>query len=214
MAKKPIQSIIYKCKYCGEDYHPKEKDRKTYCSRECAFADKAAPVKSTESPVCIVCGGIFEGRQNARYCSDDCRKSRARERAKISYKPVESTTKICKHCGLDFTAKTRGQIYCRDCNSTKRKEAKKMHKGGVSKAKRNRIYERDNYTCQLCGEPLRMDKLNTLGTPRPHPKSPTVDHIIPISVAKLANWESIDINSEDNLRAAHYSCNSARGNRV
>lgn len=61
------------------------------------------------------------------------------------------------------------------------------------------IAERDSWVCQLCGLPIsryplrRRDQL-------------TADHIIPES------WGGP--STIDNLRAAHWGCNSARGNKM
>lgn len=60
------------------------------------------------------------------------------------------------------------------------------------------IFERDKWTCQLCGKKLRRDKK------APHPLSPTLDHIIPMSV------EGGD-HVRENVQAAHFSCNVRRG---
>jgi 5-methylcytosine-specific restriction endonuclease McrA len=61
--------------------------------------------------------------------------------------------------------------------------------------------------CALCGEPLDFD------APPRSPRSPSVDHIIPLAVLRQyppAERRRLSISSE-NLRAAHYGCNSSRG---
>lgn len=65
-----------------------------------------------------------------------------------------------------------------------------------------RKYVRDNFpsVCWLCGE--WIDK----SLPAKHPKSFSVDHIIPVS-------KGGDPTSLDNVAPAHYGCNSSRGNR-
>lgn len=62
------------------------------------------------------------------------------------------------------------------------------------------VLERDGYTCQLCMQPIYP----TEHAPRTK-WAPSVDHIIPVSHGGETSME--------NLRAAHYGCNSARGNR-
>lgn len=67
---------------------------------------------------------------------------------------------------------------------------------------RMRIYERDNWTCQICGEPTSHEY-------DPHDMySPTLDHIVPQSLQLFPD------HSPTNLRLAHMICNSERGNRV
>ena len=71
--------------------------------------------------------------------------------------------------------------------------------GRVRRELTAQIAERDGWVCQLCGLPIsrypltRRDQL-------------TADHIIPES------WGGA--STIDNLRAAHWGCNSARGNKM
>lgn len=70
---------------------------------------------------------------------------------------------------------------------------------------RAKVYERDQWTCQLCSEPVRMDMVHTLGTPKPHPLAPTIDHVIP-----LARGGTHDM---DNVQTAHFMCNCLKSDR-
>lgn len=72
----------------------------------------------------------------------------------------------------------------------------------MSQEKRLAIFERDEWTCQICELPL--DLLAHWNDPM----SPTLDHIEPQSLALIPD------HSPDNLRAAHRRCNASRGNRV
>lgn len=62
------------------------------------------------------------------------------------------------------------------------------------------IYERDRWTCQLCGQRI----LRT--TTYPAPLSPSIDHIVPL--AKGGTHEPA------NVQAAHFLCNSRKGDRA
>lgn len=64
------------------------------------------------------------------------------------------------------------------------------------------LYERDEWTCQLCHEPI--DKSAVRG----ERLAPTLDHIMPRSLTPVPD------HSPENLRTAHWSCNSSRGNRL
>lgn len=61
------------------------------------------------------------------------------------------------------------------------------------------IAARDKHRCQLCRRPVNM----TLKAP--HRRSPTIDHIIPISDG------GDDIRA--NVQLAHFGCNSSKGAR-
>ena len=62
------------------------------------------------------------------------------------------------------------------------------------------IFERDNWICQLCWEPIDPE----LRVPNIWSKS--LDHIIPIS--KNGN------HTRDNVQASHLSCNAKKRNRI
>lgn len=60
----------YKCKYCNEDYTAKEKNRDTFCSRECSYEYMKEVGVSKQ---CESCGGDFTAHAHAkRYCSEGC----------------------------------------------------------------------------------------------------------------------------------------------
>jgi len=57
----------------------------------------------------------------------------------------------------------------------------------------HRLTRRDGTNCGICGEHVDV----TLK--KPHPLSPTVDHIIP--------WAKGGTHDPENLQLAHYTCN-------
>lgn len=74
-----------------------------------------------------------------------------------------------------------------------------LHTGNwIGKRRRLAIYERDNWTCWLCGEAVDRDV-----DPRVHDRAPSLDHVIPRS----RNGS----HDDDNLRTAHRLCNTLRG---
>jgi 5-methylcytosine-specific restriction endonuclease McrA len=62
------------------------------------------------------------------------------------------------------------------------------------------IHERDGWTCKLCGQPIDRS------IAWPHPKSPSLDHIVPLSRGGA--------HSMGNVQSAHLGCNSSKGNRL
>lgn len=64
-----------------------------------------------------------------------------------------------------------------------------MGRKHVSQSKRQRVYERDNFECQLCGKPVIEEEL-------------TLDHIVPLSKGG-SSWIT-------NLQTAHYACNQTK----
>jgi len=67
----------------------------------------------------------------------------------------------------------------------------------IDPVKRHRIYERDGWSCGLCG--LETLKRYVAGDPL----SPSLDHVVPRSLGGG--------NEDENLRAAHIKCNAIRG---
>jgi 5-methylcytosine-specific restriction endonuclease McrA len=64
-----------------------------------------------------------------------------------------------------------------------------------------RVFERDGWVCQLCHRKVPKDKR------APHPKSPTLDHIIPMS---LPGGDHVYTN----VQLAHFICNARKGATV
>lgn len=69
----------------------------------------------------------------------------------------------------------------------------------VKRSVRLAIYERDGWTCQLCGDEVSPD------APRGSNWSATLDHVVPQSATLIPD------HSPENLRLAHMWCNAARG---
>lgn len=62
------------------------------------------------------------------------------------------------------------------------------------------VYERDEWVCGICEMPVDR------ATAYPDPLSPSLDHIIPLSL----NGHHV----MENVQLAHLSCNVRKGNRV
>lgn len=62
------------------------------------------------------------------------------------------------------------------------------------------VYDRDEWFCGICGESIDSS------LSYPHPKSVSLDHVVPISKGGAHTF--------DNVRAAHWLCNTRRGARV
>lgn len=72
--------------------------------------------------------------------------------------------------------------------------------GKISKAKRKRILERDNYTCQVCGQ-----KVNDKGSYHENENYYNIDHIVPLS--------KCGTNKDSNLRVTCKRCNCSKQNK-
>lgn len=63
------------------------------------------------------------------------------------------------------------------------------------------ILERDGYVCHLC-----LDPIPRVAESPVDPLAPTLDHVIPLARGGA--------HHPDNLAAAHFICNSRKGDRV
>ncbi len=100
----------------------------------------------------------------------------------------------CNACGGPIAARSARQVYCgRKCQD----RARDLRRAGRHRGRRVEILERDGWWCWLC-----QGAINPL-LRVPHPLAGTVDHLEPRSTGGG--------DEDDNLAAAHMSCNSRRG---
>lgn len=65
---------------------------------------------------------------------------------------------------------------------------------------RRKVFERDGWTCRICRKPVdREAKV-------PHPKAPTVDHVVPLALGGAHVYT--------NVQTAHFICNSRKSHHV
>lgn len=84
--------------------------------------------------VCVVCGARFKGNGVARYCSPECRKRAASERAKGWYKENKGgDERVCPVCGKAFRALTKRRMYCSERCKSKAKDDRKREERERSK---------------------------------------------------------------------------------
>jgi 5-methylcytosine-specific restriction endonuclease McrA len=169
------------CLHCGEGFDTTT-GRTVYCSLRCAQRARAGHTAST-SLVPYVRPRVWVGHTLPE------RKGKALVAGQCAYCPEyfigEPNSKYCsERCATNASWKRRYD---------RRGEFK------VTDKLRLAIYERDNFTCQLCNEEVDTSLHH-------HDRmSATLDHIIPQS------WMLIPDHSEANLRLAHRVCNSMRG---
>src|SRR5258708_862923 len=156
----------------------------------CHPCRRAAPAVMFEY-VCPVCGREFTSPYSVQTCSRRCGGMVAAWKMLRPGLPFdrEEMAAICDR------RKMRGKT-----QSRARQLRHAQTWDGISDEE---ILERDGWRCQIPGckrRPIRKDAAY------PHPRSPSVDHIIPLSLG--------GDDTAVNKRAAHLVCNVARGNRV
>lgn len=160
-----------RCEACGLG---QVRRAERFCSRACALPHVGRPPFSRQERATALLARAVKGTRND--------------------KPWFSGP--CVMCGTSFTSWHPADKTCGVRCSRRLKESRRT---GRSRIRREVIFERDGYRCQLCGK--RTDPTRAV----PHPFAPTVDHILP---------RSLGGNDEpSNLQCAHHRCNTLKGNR-
>lgn len=167
------------CPVCGVQYHPTGGKQKT-CSMECG-KPRTTPWPSCRIYflTCRICGCTKLGRrENQQLCgSADCRREYTRCYMNANYqrfKPRVLATSHRRHALL-----------------------KQLEAEHIDPLK---IYERDKWTCQLCGQKVRR-----VSRHKHDPRSASLDHVVPVSHGGGTTYA--------NLQCTHLFCNKSKGNR-
>lgn len=222
------------CEQCGKAYRPKAGNRLRFCSRECSFANLkqnpsryptiAATLNRNEERAissghlrwlskwraCAACKAPMYAMGAERVCSDECRRQRARDAAKAHHKAkyrLQSYEVACRLCLCRFTPARNAarRKYCDACRHKiqrwNRKHTRKARMRGLAYQAISplKVFIRDGYRCGICGR--KTDRKKQV----PHPKAPTLDHIIPMSKGGPHLY--------GNVQCACFGCNSRAGNR-
>lgn len=175
----------------------------------------------TETRTCQLCGRDFETRSDtkSRYCSVSCSKTKVRSRELVHVGPVilkdapptpvtvvtapkwwgVITQGPCAWCGEAFTSMSGTARYCSVQCSRYASRERSGRRFIVSPRLRQEIYDRDDWTCQLCMEPIDREAHYL------DDWAPSLDHVTPQSHMLIPD------HSPANLRTAHRWCNSVRG---
>lgn len=172
---------------------------------------------------CIVCGELVLGSRRDRPCHKKCRASipdyiwrgtpgPAQRRAlAVIEKAARGTTGggtvwvsgPCAWCGKQFTGQGKAARFCsRTCSYSAKAAKRNPYTFKPSPVLRLAVYDRDNWTCQVCELPV---------DPTEHFRSDwagSLDHIIPQAAMLIPD------HSESNLRLVHRICNSYRGDNT
>lgn len=212
------------CKYA----HLRSNARANYEKRrDAAKLDRQNRPKEVRWANCKDCGAPVRCSIGSRAKSrcDDCRRKHAREYWWSNYRGDDPDPIQCVDCKtwLSVSRKGHRKLRCTPCrikwrqakaqrwtrdNRERRREQyyrREIRRRALRRTAkietfaRVEIYTRDKWICQICrtriGKRLKF----------PHPRSATIDHIIPVS-------EGGD-HTRSNCRAAHLICNVRRSNR-
>lgn len=111
----------------------------------------------------------------------------------------------CRVCEKWFVSRFRDVTCSAECLAVSRREAKRIGKDRrralqrgayVADVSRKRVFESDGYRCHICDR--KTDKRRSV----PHPKAPTIDHIVPLALGGK--------HEPSNCRTACFQCNTKK----
>lgn len=185
----PAEASLH-TKYCGADCQPSFRPD----GREPTLPRKLR----TRTVGCAYCGKLFTTANTLqKYCSQWCSDTGYTCRTdKTAYERRLGRT--CVRCGTRIPDSERvNKKFCTEsCQVCFNQELRRARKRGlpVERVSRAEIFERDNYTCHICMEPIE-DK-------------PVLDHLIPLAIKGSPG------HVRENLAAAHAYCNCSKNARV
>lgn len=201
------------CRRCGREFDPTPERSgagrpRTQCSM-CRSGKNGHNytyvLKPKNALNCCHCSKVFMASDARRkFCSRECLRGATLEKIKISYEQGRIAKK-CEMCGgpSSNSEHQRTRRFCTSCakenkrNVQRRRDHEKRARGKLpTKAE---VLDRWSNRCHLCEKKIDLDlpSMNRLGF--------TFDHVVPVSKGGT--------NDLQNIRPAHRSCNSARGNR-
>lgn len=211
----------YRCNYCGSAFkrnrRPAGDEGKRFCSRDCSFAFIAEHSKPRACAVyvrnCRICGVLFVSRgKGAHLCGDECRKENTRRQSRahsIRESGRDRKPRACKECGMTFVPEygNKHRLFCsyrclrkmvrRSCPGKHRERVRK-YGGRYLPVRPRAIFERDQWTCQICGKKTPEHLRGSCNS-----AAPELDHIMPVS----RGGDHVPLN----LQCACRACNCTKG---
>lgn len=214
------------CPTCEAEFTPNpERSAQTYCRTACkeraAARRRRAPIVAANRAArhaaraaraappprsCVECGGTVASPRGL-VCSDLCRGNRKRrmDREYNQTRPgANPRTPECESCGGPRLS-DRWRRMCDPCVQEAERQRKRRSKRRRRALKLGvpsepytlaQIATRDHFRCGLCRKRVAMTQVV------PHPKAPTIDHIVPMAHG--------GDDTRANVQLAHFLCNSLK----
>lgn len=183
-----------------------------YCSAGC----RARSTTHARQLNCIICGDPFISTTSQKGARPTLSCSRPECRREFALRRSPRVVCECRGCGTPFEkhAISTSREWCsRTCyervrrksrhlysNTWQRMRCEKMRRNGHEKIDVLAVFERDNWTCQICDIRVNREAVH------PDSMAPTIDHIVPVSKGGAHTW--------DNVRCAHSICNTRKNAKI
>lgn len=193
-----VKAYPITCVRCGREATV-TKTTSRYCSHQCFYDDKYGVERPRDEYA-----GLTKAEHGARERAKT-RRRRAERKLATAISGVRGAglwcAGRCARCGDQFIRHSTADPTafcsrrCRQRTDASRRRALKAGSDG-SMVSRWKIFERDCWTCHICGDPVDR------GAAVPDLAAPVLDHVIPIARGGP--------HTEDNLKTAHFYCNSVK----
>ena len=171
----------------------------------------STPCRRAVQRQCLCCQKPFRkrgsGRNVGKYCSRECAFEARRLRLPCARLTKRRGTTLDAHLAIWFCSwgnDASDTLYIGESAGGHRKRCIKYGCHFESFAAW-RIFERDGWRCQICECDLLPKWTNVGEAETPHPRSPTIDHIVPLSFGPSGPG-----HRPENVQAACWSCNSKK----
>lgn len=208
------------CQECNAQFKARHEQQR-FCGGACSQAANAKRLrkqnKARARPAlsCLCCNKSFykrsSGRNTGKYCSRECAFEARRLRLPCTRLGRRKGTTLSSHLAVWF----------HNWGNDTADPVEQGSRVGGHKARCRRfgchyesfpdwtIFERDGWMCRLCGVALLPEWTNITGTTTPDPRSPEIDHIIPLSLGADSPG-----HTPSNVQACCRKCNSKKGARL
>jgi len=169
-------------------------------------------------PACVVCGTELQ-RRCRKTCSQECRTELGRMRTRQRYEMMTGVRlkscrgpRPCRWCGALIVPRSyngRGRNTCDRCQhyrSGGHEQRAAFYGVPVETVSCIDVFERDNWTCQLCRRRVLRRAKRSVNSGRLHPRTASIDHIVPLSRGGS--------HSERNCQCACLRCNVRKGSKM
>lgn len=199
------------CDICGQPFlsgtnRSRKHCESKVCQREALNASRRCRLgrrKLAEHDFCGHCGAEFEKpKRGKQFCSSRCWQRENRFPGSWPH----FRDRRCERCDARVAIeKKREARFCTErCQNVANAENRRARGWGarVQPFSRIKVFDRDNWTCHICREPVDRD------ADWPHPRAATVDHIIPLAETGSPG------HILSNVACAHTFCNYSKHDRT
>jgi len=207
--------VIKPCEQCGTSFKQHDANAR-FCSQSCNMLSRGPKIAEMNKQravqrQCLCCQKPFRkrgsGRNVGKYCSRECAFGARRLRLPCARLTKRRGTTLDAHLAIWFCSwgnDASDTLYIGESAGGHKKRCIKYGCHFESFAAW-RIFERDGWRCQICECDLLPKWTNVGELETPHPRSPTIDHIVPLSFGPSGPG-----HRPENVQAACWSCNSKK----